>query len=161
MFISPAYIPLSIKFAIKYGINTSKITSTVTNIGEAIANFLYSLTDFPKVLNIFINADEHVTATNGLYELKESILQEFKYGTYNKTWNEFFPPILPYLCTINVKFCDSKSTTLVRAADFIANHIYLDVLNNNGYITPDNNMFLVSLPNHKIIQTGLEYFKKT
>lgn len=114
-----------------------------------------------EVRNIYIYADDHITATNGIYELEESILQEFKYGIYNRTWNEFFPPILPYLKEIKVKFCDSKNTTLVRAADFIANNLYHNVRDNNGNILPDYNFFIMTLPNHKIIQTGLEYFKKT
>ncbi len=31
--------------------------------------------------NIYVFADEHTTATNGRYELKESLEQEFKTGT--------------------------------------------------------------------------------
>jgi hypothetical protein len=40
-------------------------------------------------LNFFV--DEHSTATNGLYELKESLEQEFKFGTYNFNWMTYHP----------------------------------------------------------------------
>lgn len=33
--------------------------------------------------NIYIRFDEHTTATDGKYELRESIEEEFKHGTFN------------------------------------------------------------------------------
>ena len=43
-----------------------------------------------EVENIYIYADEHTTATNGRYELKEGLEQEFKNGTYNYGYDKFF-----------------------------------------------------------------------
>jgi len=37
--------------------------------------------DLNKIENIYIYVDEHVTATDGRYELREAIEQEFKHGT--------------------------------------------------------------------------------
>lgn len=73
---------------------------------------------------IHIYADEHTTATDGKYELKEALLQEYKYGTFNMDWKSFFPPILPKIDGIDMNYCNSSTTILVRAADIIANKIY-------------------------------------
>lgn len=83
--------------------------------------------------------DEHTTATDGIYELKETLYNEFKIGTFNYNWNKFYEPILPKLKDINVYFCNSKTTLLVRAADIIANRIYhLAVFNKLGFAKLNN-----------------------
>lgn len=97
-----------------------------------------------KHLNFFV--DEHTTATNGYYELKEGLEQEFKNGTYRYDYNIYYPPIFPNLRQVQLKFCDSSSNVLVRAADIIANHIYyLAVTGQDPYNQP-NNLFVTSLP---------------
>lgn len=40
--------------------------------------------------NVFVYNDEHTTATNGRYELREGLEQEFKLGTYNMRYDKFF-----------------------------------------------------------------------
>lgn len=79
--------------------------------------------------NIFMYNDEHSTATNGRYELREGLEQEFKLGTYNMQYNKFFPPLFETMKRINLEFCDSKKVVLVRAADIVANRIYYMALN--------------------------------
>lgn len=68
--------------------------------------------------------DEHTTATDGKYELREALEQEFRFGTYNWNYSVFFPPLFPNVKTVDVCFCNSSKVTLVRAADIIANKIY-------------------------------------
>lgn len=87
--------------------------------------------DISSVDNIHIYADEHSTATNGRYELREALEQEFKLGTYNRHWDKYFPPIFSNLKGIDLYFCDSSTTTLVRAADIVANRMYFAALNRN------------------------------
>lgn len=77
-----------------------------------------------EINNINFFVDEHTTATNGRYELQESLFQEFKYGTHNWNYQKFFPPIFPNVKNINVYYCNSKKKTLVRASDIIANRLY-------------------------------------
>lgn len=64
--------------------------------------------DLKTIDNIMIFQDQHTTATNGIYELRESILQEFKYGSFNYSWDTYFEPITSNLKNIFLKFCDSK-----------------------------------------------------
>lgn len=83
--------------------------------------------------------DEHNTATDGIYELKENLYNEFKIGTFNYNWNKFYEPLLPSLKNLNVYFCNSRNTLLVRAADIIANRIYhLCVVNELGFAKLNN-----------------------
>ncbi len=96
-----------------------------------------------KNINVFV--DEHTTATNGCYELREGLLNEFKHGTFNHEWNKFFSPILPDMNDLQVTFCDSKSKTLVRASDIIANKVYY-LKTSKSPITPNSNLFVTYLP---------------
>lgn len=68
--------------------------------------------------------DEHSTATNGRYELREGIESEIKIGTWNESWNKFFPPLLPNIQSVSVDFRDSRAHPLIRAADIVANRVY-------------------------------------
>lgn len=77
-----------------------------------------------EVRNIYIYADEHTTATNGRYELREGLEQEFKFGTFNYQYNTFYEPIFSELSSVNLEFCNSEARILIRAADIIANNIY-------------------------------------
>lgn len=77
-----------------------------------------------EVKQIFFCVDEHSTATSGIYELRESMEQEFKRGTYNWNFATHYPPIFPKLQGVSLRFCNSASTTLVRAADIVANKAY-------------------------------------
>lgn len=77
-----------------------------------------------SIEQIIIYTDEHTTATDGIYELKEAVYHELHIGTQNFEKNLFFPPILVNLRNVDLKSCDSKQHPLVRAADIIANTIY-------------------------------------
>lgn len=94
------------------------------------------------VKNIYVNVDEHTTATNGLYELREGLQEEFKYGTFNFRYDKFFPPLFPNMLSVDVVHCNSAKNALVRAADIIANRVYfhaksnkINKINEHVYIT--------------------------
>ena len=101
----------------------------------------------PEAVNgIYFFVDEHTTATNGIYELQESLEQEFKFGTYNYNWMIFHPPIFPNLQIVKVEYCNSFTKTLVRAADIVANHIYHEAIKNNGTVINSNKLTLYFHP---------------
>lgn len=89
--------------------------------------------DASAVDNIYVYADEHTTATNGRYELKESLEQEFKYGTFNMNYQIHYPLIFSNLKGVQVKLCNSATKTLVRAADIVANRIYYLIMNQKDF----------------------------
>ena len=73
-------------------------------------------------INVFV--DEHSTATNGKYELKEGLESELMLGTFNSTYSIHYPPILPNMNCVNLQYCNSEYVTLIRAADIISNKMY-------------------------------------
>lgn len=82
------------------------------------------------IKNIFIFQDEHTTATDGIYELKESIYTEFKEGMFVANFTHFVEPIMSNLNNVNVKYCDSKSVPLIRLADYLANYYFRYIKHN-------------------------------
>ena len=97
------------------------------------------------VSNMYFYVDEHTTATAGIYELRECLLQEFKEGTFNMTYDKFFKPIFPGMKGLDLKYCNSSKNTLVRASDIIANRIYHEVVSGNNPAIRDN-LFIKVLP---------------
>jgi hypothetical protein len=77
-----------------------------------------------EATNIFLFVDEHTTATDGKYELKESLLQEFKYGTFNMNYNKFYRPLFPNMENLNLQYCDSNKHALIRLSDIVANRLF-------------------------------------
>lgn len=74
--------------------------------------------------NIRIFMDEHTTATDGRYELQESLEMEFKHGMHNFETMTHFLPVFPDMDSVQVEMRDSASTPLIRAADMVANRIF-------------------------------------
>ena len=68
--------------------------------------------------------DEHNKATNGKYELREALEQEFKRGTFNSSYQVYFAPITPKLFSVNLEYCNSDKVILKSAADIVANKLY-------------------------------------
>lgn len=100
-----------------------------------------------QVEDIFFFTDEHSTATNGRYELRESLERELKTGTYNMNYSCYFPPIFPKAQNIQVFFCNSAKKTLIRAADIVANKIYyLAVSGQMDQLKQFQNLFYMNLP---------------
>ena len=99
-----------------------------------------------EVKNIYFYVDEHTTATNGVYELRESLEEEFKNGIHNWNFSAFYPPIFPEMDSVQLNFCNSETVTLVRAADIVANRIYHDVLSGMQFspFDPLENKLLVT-----------------
>lgn len=97
------------------------------------------------VCNMYFYVDEHTTATAGIYELRECLLQEFKEGTFNFDYQIFYKPIFPAMKGLSLEYCNSSKTTLVRAADIIANRIYHEVTAGNDPEIRDN-LFIKYLP---------------
>lgn len=87
--------------------------------------------DGSKPVQLVVRIDEHTTATDGCYELKEGIEEELINGTYNNKWNIFYGPILARGSGVDVKFINSEKSPLIRSADICANLLWYDVNFNN------------------------------
>nr|MBQ4319748.1 DUF3800 domain-containing protein [Clostridia bacterium] len=75
--------------------------------------------------------------------LRESIEQELRFGIFNFQYNTFHPPLFRNLKQVKVSFRDSKTVTLIRAADIVANRLYYaEVFSDYSGIDPEN--FLIT-----------------
>lgn len=98
-----------------------------------------------EVKKLYVTVDEHTTATDGRYELREGLEQEFKIGTFNSDYNIFFPPIFRNIEVVNLNFANSSKRPLIRACDIIANRIFYLARNNESMVKKDN-LFITYLP---------------
>lgn len=99
-----------------------------------------------NVERIYFYVDEHTTATNGPYELKEGLEREFKNGTYNYNYQKFYPPIFLNLKDVQLEFCNSASKLLVRAADIVANKIFYIAKTSNEFKCEEHKLHITYLP---------------
>lgn len=100
-----------------------------------------------EVLNLHFYCDEHTTATNGKYELKEGIEQELKFGTFNYNYRHYYEPIMPQIQNLTLEYRNSAKSTLIRSADIIANRIYYEYRRNPlGPDNPIKNCYITMLP---------------
>lgn len=97
-------------------------------------NFINSNLPTKLVLNI----DEQTTKTNGYYNLKESIIEELKYGIYNFNYSTVYPPILNNDLDVRICYQKSEKSYLIQASDLIAGTIRRTYLNNINNITEFN-----------------------
>lgn len=98
-----------------------------------------ALINFEDIHNLNVFVDEHTTATDGRYELRQGLMQEFKIGTYNYNYSKFFPPIFSNLKDVKLTYCNSSKVPLVRASDIIANRLFYLVTSNQPL---DNQRYL-------------------
>lgn len=99
-----------------------------------------------KVYKFGAVINEHSTATNGRYELRESLAQELLHGTYNWNYSKFYEPILPKNANLHLTFCDSNKKPLIRAADIIANRIFYYANHKNTNELLNDHLFIHNLP---------------
>lgn len=99
-----------------------------------------------EVEHLYFYVDEHTTATDGIYELKESLEQEFRYGVYNWEHMTHRPSLFPKLLDVQVKYCDSKKNTLVRSADIVANKLYYMATKNDYGGTAERHFNIIFHP---------------
>jgi hypothetical protein len=76
-----------------------------------------------KYVELEIRIDECPQATNGLYGLQESIVEELLYGITNYDYARTFSPILFGGLKVNLKYVDSKKEALVQASDFFVGYV--------------------------------------
>lgn len=94
---------------------------------------------------IVVNVDEQATATDGFYQLEESIFEELKKGIHNFDYGTFHTPLFNANVSVNVQYCDSSKYYLIQASDILANRIW------TSYITGKRE--LRDIPNHLFLHS--------
>lgn len=97
------------------------------------------------VENLYFLLDEHSTATDGKYELKEALIEELKHGTFNYNYQIFYEPPFPKIKSLELKYCDSRRKTLIRAADIVAN-VTLHNAKKDSMDKLEDRQFIMRLP---------------
>lgn len=74
------------------------------------------------VISIFM--DEQLTATNGYYDLRDSIMEELQYGIANFDYGIKHPRVFDSTVKVNIEYCDSSKNYMIQASDILANRIW-------------------------------------
>lgn len=98
-------------------------------------------------VNLIINIDEQGTATNGYYDLRASIYEEFINGIQNFDYGTFHKPILFGNLNVQVNYRTSVSDYLIQASDIIANRIWCSHIQSKPKLRDKKgNHFYLQLP---------------
>lgn len=91
-------------------------------------------------ITISICIDEQLTATDGIYGLRETVKEELQYGIKNYDYEKFYPPLFKSQVHVRVEYCESKCNYMIQACDILANRIFASY----KYGKPE----LRKIPNH-------------
>lgn len=100
--------------------------------------------DQPTVLRFFI--DNQPTSTDGIYNLRESIREEFQSGIANFDYGIRYPTLFYGDLEVKTEFCDSSSHPLIQASDMLANNIFTKFNYKNNLKHRQQNHTEISLP---------------
>ncbi|MER2111151.1 MAG: DUF3800 domain-containing protein [Solibacillus isronensis] len=99
-----------------------------------------------KPLRINMCVDQQLTASDGYYDLKSSIIEELVTGVSNFNYQMTFNPILFGGLEINLTFCDSSSNYLIQASDIFANRVHASLVLNKPDLRRKKNNTNLYLP---------------
>jgi hypothetical protein len=102
--------------------------------------------DASKPTDLKIYIDEQHTSTNGFYNLRETIREEFVNGIRNLDYGSFHPPLFTNDMTITVQYCDSSANYLIQASDLLANRLNRSFNHNKPKLRQLPKLHIVSLP---------------
>ena len=102
--------------------------------------------DYQDEVTLHFVSDEHHTATDSKYELREMLLQLFQEGGFSPDFTLFHKPIFSKAEKVTLALVDSKKSILVRAADIIANRVYFEANKGNIQNIENENMLLFEYP---------------
>ncbi|MBN3534448.1 DUF3800 domain-containing protein [Mycoplasma procyoni] len=95
--------------------------------------------------NFYFFVDQHTTSTNGIYDLKETIENDFFSGIFSQSSKSWFtPPLFDKKGNITVQYCDSKNNSYIRMADILANYMFRKINKNQEIMLP--NLFIFEHP---------------
>lgn len=100
--------------------------------------------DKDVVINIYI--DEQLTATNGYYDLRDSIMEELQHGIVNFDYGITHQHLFDANVKVNIEYCDSSHNYMIQASDILANRIWKSYVTNNRKLRKINNQTILTFP---------------
>lgn len=97
-------------------------------------------------ITITIYIDEQLTATNGYYDLRDSIMEELRYGIVNFDYGVLHHSIFNAAVTVNIEYCDSSKNYLIQASDILANRIWTSYAKNDPKLRRIGNHTTLTFP---------------
>lgn len=95
---------------------------------------------------IIIQIDNQLTATNGYYGLRESIVEELQHGIANFDYGIRHPAVFDSSVEVHIKYCDSKNNYLIQACDILANRIWSSYKKDDPLLRNIENHINLELP---------------
>ena len=96
------------------------------------------------VISIYI--DEQLTATDGYYDLRDSIKEELQYGIVNFDYGIRHPHLFEADVIVNIKYCNSSRNYMIQASDILANRIWTSYRSQNRKLRQIDNHMTLTLP---------------
>lgn len=75
-------------------------------------------------LQVSIYIDQQLTATNGYYDLRDSVKEELQYGIVNFNYGIRHDNVINGEVRVSIQYCDSEKNYLIQASDILANRIW-------------------------------------
>lgn len=75
-------------------------------------------------IHLFIYIDEQLTATDGYYDLRDSIQEELQHGIVNFNYGIVHEKVFTGQVVVDISYCESKNNYLIQASDILANRIW-------------------------------------
>ncbi len=97
-------------------------------------------------ITISIYIDEQLTATNGYYDLRDSIMEELKYGIANFDYGIRRPHVFDAEVRVNIEYCDSSHNYMIQASDILANRIWASYISENKELRKIGNHTTLTFP---------------
>lgn len=95
---------------------------------------------------ISIYMDEQLTATNGYYDLRDSIREELKYGIVNFDYGTRHESLFEQNVVVNIFYCDSSKNYMIQASDILANRIWTSFKCNKPNLRHIENHITLTFP---------------
>lgn len=104
------------------------------------------LIDPNEDISICVFVDEQMTATDGYYDLSQSIKEELEKGVSNFDYSVFHKPVFSKKVLVDVQFCDSSNNYLIQASDILANRHFISYVKNLPLLRQKDAHHLLHLP---------------
>ena len=97
-------------------------------------------------IDIYISIDEQLTATNGYYNLSDSISEELQHGIRNWDYGVVHSRVFSGEVNVYIEYCDSSKNYLIQASDIIANRIWTSYRVDNPSLRDIHNHTVLTFP---------------
>lgn len=97
-------------------------------------------------IDIQVNVDEQLTATNGYYDLRSSIFEELRHGITNWDYGSIHSNVFNKDVSVELRYCESKNNYLIQASDILANRIWSSYATGNEKLREIGNHVRLTFP---------------